>query len=165
VITFREYYIITEGTDVDNALTTLPKKEVNKERNASKYLDILQLALDTAGIVTTAIPPVEMGINATNAIISALRAAAEKTPNKRKKHLINAGINIISLIPGASLIKFLRLRKAPAVAKTVINLKRSVDTYSKARNAQSAYKLAKLTKKSLPKEVKRLVPSVSNPGR
>jgi hypothetical protein len=173
VITFREYYIISEGTDVvaDKTLTALPKREVkkktsvNKEPRVSRYLDILQLALDTAGIATIGVPAVESAINATNAIVSALRAASAKTPNKRKKHLINAGINVISIIPGAALIKFLRLRKAPAIAKTVINLKRAVDTTSRVRSAQSAYKLAKLAKKSLPKDVKQLVPSLPNPGR
>ena len=43
-------------------------------------------------------------------MISSLRAAAAKEPDERKKHLINAGISVISLIPFADIIKFIKLR-------------------------------------------------------
>jgi hypothetical protein len=49
--------------------------------------------------------------DATNTIISGLRAALSKEKDSRKKHLINMGISATSLIPFADVIKILKLRK------------------------------------------------------
>jgi hypothetical protein len=76
------------------------------QQNQSK-LDQLQAALDVAGFE----PTIGTGADATNTVISGLRAALAKEPDERKKHLLNAGISAISLIPFADVIKLVNIRK------------------------------------------------------
>jgi len=85
-----------------------------EEGAGSKALDILQLALDVAGIP----PSIGTPVNAANTAISLLRAASDKEKDEEKKHLIDAGLNAISMIPFGSVVKLVKLRalRKPAVA-------------------------------------------------
>ena len=90
--TFKEYYSASK-----------PSVELTRKHN---LLDTIQIALDVAGFE----PTIGTSADAINVMISSLRAAAAKEPDERKKHLINAGISVISLIPFADIIKFIKLR-------------------------------------------------------
>lgn len=81
-----------------------------QEQEKASVLDQIQAALDVAGFE----PTVGTAADTANTVISALRAAASKEPDARKKHLINAGISAISVIPFADVIKLLKLRKPAA---------------------------------------------------
>ena len=84
-----------------------------EEGAGSKSLDILQLALDVAGIP----PAIGTAVNGANTAISLLRAAYDKETDERKKHLIDAGLNAVSMVPFASVVKLVKLRalRKPAV--------------------------------------------------
>lgn len=90
--TFKEFY------SVPRLLTDQVKK--------SNLLDTIQIALDVAGFE----PTIGTSADAANVVISGLRAAVAKETDEKKKHLINAGISAISLIPFADLIKAIKLR-------------------------------------------------------
>jgi len=68
-------------------------------------IDKLQAALDVAGLE----PTIGTGADAVNTAISALRAIAAKEPDDRNKHIINAGISAISLIPFGDVAKMLKI--------------------------------------------------------
>ena len=86
-----------------------------------------QTALDVAGIE----PSVGTVADGANVVVSALRAALADEKDERKRHLINAGISAISLIPFADVIKLLKLRKTKPVAKLAIRGARSLKSYGK----------------------------------
>lgn len=85
-------------------------EQQEQEQTKASILDQVQSALDIAGFE----PTIGTGADAANTVISTLRAAASKESDTRKKHLINAGISAISLIPFADVIKLLKLRKSAA---------------------------------------------------
>ncbi len=89
-------------------------KQGMAEGVGNKALDALQLALDIAGIP----PAIGTAVNGANTAISLLRAAADKETDERKKHLIDAGLNAVSMIPFGSVVKLVKLRalRKPAVA-------------------------------------------------
>lgn len=92
-------------------------KTKNDEVIIEAAIDKLQGALDIAGVE----PTVGTIADAGNSVISLLRAALAKEKDQRKKHMINAGISAVSLIPGADLIKALKLKKlGKAPTKAVI---------------------------------------------
>jgi len=74
-----------------------------------KAIDTFQAALDIAGIAPD--PVIGTSADGINSMISLLRAKAAKTSDDRKKHLINAGISAISIIPMADIIKVLKLKQ------------------------------------------------------
>lgn len=79
------------------------------------WLDKLQLALDVIGFE----PTVGTAADASNAVISALRAgsaAARGEGNLAKQHTIDAGISAISMVPFGDVVKIFKLRKARRVA-------------------------------------------------
>lgn len=77
------------------------------EEGLSEALNKIQIALDIAGLE----PTIGTLADGSNAIISTLRAAVSKEKNIRKKHLINAGISALSVIPFGDILKILKLRK------------------------------------------------------
>jgi hypothetical protein len=93
-LSFKEYYFLTEN---------------------SNTVDKIQAALDVAGFE----PTIGTTADATNAVISGLRAALSKESDERKKHIINAGISAVSMIPFADVIKILKLRKFKPMASFV----------------------------------------------
>jgi len=79
------------------------------------WLDKLQLALDVIGFE----PTVGTAADASNAVISALRAgsaAARGEGNLAKQHTIDAGISAISMVPFGDVVKIFKLRKSRRVA-------------------------------------------------
>jgi len=107
-------------------------------------LDTIQAALDVAGIE----PTYGTAADATNTVISGLRAALSKEPDERKKHIINAGISAISMIPFADVIKLLKLRKAKPVAKLAVQGSRALKTYGKSQQA-TGQRFNPVTEKSI----------------
>ena len=81
----------------------------------SNAIDKLQGALDIIGFE----PTLGTAADATNTVISGLRAALAKEPDERKRHIINAGISAVSLLPFADVIKVLKLRKLGGLGRTV----------------------------------------------
>ena len=75
-------------------------------------LDTVQVALDVAGIE----PTVGTAADGTNAVISLLRAAAADERDSKKKHLINAGISAISMVPFADVVKIFKFKPARKLA-------------------------------------------------
>jgi hypothetical protein len=97
--------------DVDTIiLENLYNKILNRDEIISEdsqdLVNILQTALDIAGLE----PTIGTGADALNSIISGLRAASSKTSDEKNKHLINAGISAISMIPLGDVAKFLKYR-------------------------------------------------------
>jgi len=86
MITFDKFYMLSES---------------------NKLIDDVQVALDVAGLE----PTIGTAADAANGIISVLRASMAKTSDEKDKHLINAGISAVSLIPFADVIKLLKVRK------------------------------------------------------
>ena len=92
-------------------------KDQNDKIIIEAAIDKLQGALDIAGVE----PTVGTFADAGNSVISLLRAALAKEKDQKKKHMINAGISAVSLIPGADIIKALKLKKlGKAPTKAVI---------------------------------------------
>jgi len=158
VISFKAYYL-TEAQDIKQVVKKQPVR--NKDAKITKALNTLQLALDVAGIIPE--PFTEITANSVNTVISLLRAAAAKTPNKRKKHIINAGLSAIAIIPMAGVIKVLKLRKAPVLAKKAIQIGRAAKAAHELQGIRSGYKLAKVAQKSVP-VLKHVMPSVERPA-
>lgn len=114
----------------------------------NKFLDIVQTGLDIAGVE----PTIGTGADAANGIISVLRAASTKEPDQRKKHLFNAAISVISLIPGADLVKLLKARKATRpLAKAALAGAKTLRSYKKGRSIAG--------KAALPGQLKNFVSS------
>ena len=77
------------------------------EESFTKTLNVVQTALDVAGLE----PTIGAFADGSNAVISALRAALSKEKDERNKHLINAGISTLSIIPFADVLKIFKIRK------------------------------------------------------
>ena len=107
MVTFKEFYIAEASlrTTAPHVAQAAARAIPSREKE-SQALNALQGALDIAGIE----PTVGTLADGSNSLISLLRAAAANTSDNRNKHLINAGISAISLIPFADLIKFTKLR-------------------------------------------------------
>jgi hypothetical protein len=89
------------------------------QEKAEVALDTIGTALDAAGLVDPS------GIaDGTNAVIHTLRAAASKDPDFRKRHLFDALISAVSIIPFADLAKLLKARKMRGGAKAVVKYAR-----------------------------------------
>lgn len=93
-------------------------------------LNTIQNALDVAGLE----PTVGTFADGANSVISLLRAAAAKEPDQRKKHMINAGISSISMVPFGDVAKLLKFRKVPKTAvKGFIKGSRGIKNYAKVQ--------------------------------
>jgi hypothetical protein len=96
-------------------------------------IDKLQTALDIVGFE----PTVGTVADATNAVISGLRAALAKEKDLKKKHLINMGISATSLIPFADVIKILKLRKlGKKPTRLAISGARAIKSSAETKKAQ-----------------------------
>jgi hypothetical protein len=99
-------------------------------------LDKVQAALDIIGFD----PIVGTAADATNTVISSLRAALSEETDERKKHIINAGISAISMIPFADVIKVAKLHKVNhTVAKAAVKGARAVKDYGKTMKANNRF--------------------------
>lgn len=110
MITFKQYY------------------QVNEQIN----LDTIQSALDIAGLE----PTIGTGADIANTIISGLRAAFSKTSDERKKHILNAAISGVSILPFGDIMKLLKLRKSKKVSKLAIRGARGLKSMGKAKQAE-----------------------------
>ena len=109
------------------------------QSTGSKALNILQTALDVAGVEPTVGTAADVG----NGLISLLRAAATKEPDQRKKHLLNAAISAVSIIPGADVVKLLKVRKlTKPLAKGALAGAKALRTYKQGKAAAGKIKLA-----------------------
>ena len=111
-----------EPVGTDQSLGLKQNEEIGNKSGSS--LDKLQLALDVAGIE----PTIGTGADAINVIISLLRAAKDKEADDRNKHLIDAGISAISLVPFADVVKLVKLRK---LRRPAAKIARGIKTGSK----------------------------------
>lgn len=117
-LSFQDYYFLTEN---------------------STTVDKIQTALDVAGFE----PTLGTAADAANTIISGLRAALSKEPDERKKHIINAGISAISMIPFADVIKILKLRKFRPFAKLAVKGARNLKNTSKTMKLSDRFNTQK----------------------
>lgn len=102
-----------------------------EKEEKSSALDKLQTVLDVVGVE----PTVGTVADVSNILISTLRAFAEKEPDKKKKHLINGAISLVSVIPGADLVKLLKARKLRKLAVPVVrSAKKTAGIYKKTGN-------------------------------
>jgi hypothetical protein len=92
-----------------------------------KHLNDIQLALDIIGVEPTTGTVADI----INVLISSLRAAYSKENDQRKKHIINAAISAISIIPFADIVKLLKLKKTNK--KIAVSGARKVKDFSKSQ--------------------------------
>ena len=95
-------------------------------------LDTVQTALDIAGIE----PTVGTAADGANAVISLLRAAAAEEADSKKKHLINAGISAVSMVPFADIVKIFKFRPAKKLAVKGARAVKSAATTQKASGSR-----------------------------
>ena len=96
-----------KGDCLDKTEIQLDKPSDEDEERSATLLNTVQSALDVAGLE----PTVGTAADAANTIISSLRAAIAKEPDIRKKHLINAGISAVSMLPFGDIAKLAKARK------------------------------------------------------
>jgi uncharacterized protein with PIN domain len=113
----------------------LVKLALSEQQTAQKQttLDQIQAALDVIGFE----PSVGSVADMINTVISSFRAALTKEPNERKKHVINAGISAISLVPFADVLKLLKLRKS----KPAIQGAKAIKTYGKTQQNSNRFEV------------------------
>lgn len=115
-------YIVLNKGDTYNPGDVLDKTEIQLDKlhraeeeegsNLTKITNIIQTALDVIGLD----PTIGTAADATNAVISVLRAAIAKEPDARKKHLLNAAISLVSVMPLGDVAKLIKLRKGRKLA-------------------------------------------------
>ncbi len=111
------------------------REEYKDDEEKLGALDALQAGLDIAGFE----PTIGSFADGANAIIYAMRSAKSLLTgkwNQAKEHLLDAGISAVSLIPFADVIKILRLRKIPKLAKTGIKWARGLKSYAKTEKVK-----------------------------
>lgn len=144
------------GDILDKTEIQLSKLEEEEESKLSKLANMVQGALDIAGLE----PTIGTAADATNAVISTLRAAIAKEPDMRKKHLMNAGISAVSMIPFGDVAKLAKLRK---IRKPLTKGLKAVKGYAKKQKSPlkdrfgvtENYADGKVKGKSRPGRVKR----------
>lgn len=102
-------------------------EDLDTNSNKMTKLDKIQLMLDVIWFE----PTVGTVADVINSVISLARAALASESDMRKRHIINAGISTISIIPSADVIKLLKLRKSPKLAKAAIQWARVAKNYAK----------------------------------
>lgn len=99
-------------------------------------IDKVQTALDVAGLEPTA----GSIADGANSVISLLRSAMAKEPDDRKKHLMNAGISAVSLIPFADFVKLLKARKvSKPLVKGAVKASRGVKGYASKQKMSNRF--------------------------
>jgi len=95
-----------------------------KYKNSDDVIDAIQYALDVVGLE----PSIGSVADATNVVISLLRTALSKEKDEAKKHLLNAAISAVSIIPFGDLAKLIKLR---LIRKPAVKLLKFVKKYLK----------------------------------
>lgn len=124
---YQQPVAITEKSLINTLQDDSPE---NREK--MKAIDKLQLALDLAWFE----PTYGTIADIVNIVISSFRAILATEKDERKRHIINAGISAISIIPFADVIKVLKLRKSPKLAKAAIKWARVTKNYAKRQKLQ-----------------------------
>ena len=128
------YMVVNKGDNylpgdiLDKTEIQLDKLEEEEEGKLTRFANMVQGALDIAGLE----PTIGTAADATNAIISTLRAAIAKEPNMRKKHMMNAGISAVSMLPFADVAKLAKLR---AIRKPLTKGLKAVKGYAKKQKS------------------------------
>lgn len=134
-------HVVTENINILNAALDIIEEGFmdTVKAAAPKALDLLQSALDIAGVE----PTIGTGADAANGIISLLRAAFSKESDQRKKYLLNAAISAVSMIPGADLVKLLKARKSTRpLAKGALAGAKALRAYKQGRATAGKVNLA-----------------------
>lgn len=111
------------------------KEQYQDDEEKLGAIDALQAALDIVWFE----PTFGSLADGANALIYSLRWAKSLLTGKgkqAKEHMLDAGISAISLIPFADVIKILRLRKVPKLAKAGISWARKTKHYGKKKKIQ-----------------------------
>ena len=128
------YMVVNKGDNylpgdiLDKTEIQLDKLEEEEESKLTRFANMVQGALDIAGLE----PTIGTAADATNAIISTLRAAIAKEPNMRKKHMMNAGISAVSMLPFADVAKLAKLR---SIRKPLTKGLKAVKGYAKKQKS------------------------------
>jgi len=128
------YMVVNKGDNylpgdiLDKTEIQLDKLEEEEEGKLTRFANMVQGALDIAGLE----PTIGTAADATNAIISTLRAAIAKEPNMRKKHMMNAGISAVSMLPFADVAKLAKLR---SIRKPLTKGLKAVKGYAKKQKS------------------------------
>jgi GH24 family phage-related lysozyme (muramidase) len=113
----------------------------SKYKNFNDVIDGIQYALDIAGLE----PTFGTAADATNVVISLLRAALAKEKNESKKHLLNSAISAVSIIPFGDLAKLIKIR---LIRKPAVKLLKFAKKYLNSKTPSYSEKLfEKWTKK------------------
>lgn len=113
------------------------KSEYQWDEKKISALTALQAGLDIAGLE----PTIGAFADGANALIYSLRAAKSALTGEgkqAKEHLIDGAISAISLIPFADVIKLVKLRKVPKLAKAGIKWARHLKAYAKTKKTARA---------------------------
>jgi hypothetical protein len=130
--------IVEEGI-MGTAKSGMQAAKSGIQSTGTKALNLLQAALDVAGVEPTVGTAADVG----NGLISLLRSAATKEPDQRKKHLLNAAISAVSIIPGADVVKLLKARKlTKPLAKGALAGAKALRTYKQGKAAAGKIALA-----------------------
>lgn len=116
-MTYKNFYNHLEKHDVENIFELNQRRQrlLNESvvlemkydpETVNKAVDGIQLALDLVGLE----PTFGTAADASNAVISLLRAALAKETDDKKKHLLNAAISSVSMIPFGDFAKLIKLR-------------------------------------------------------
>ncbi len=130
---------IVEENIADTTKSDIQSAKPSAQSTGNKALNIIQTALDVVGVEPTWGTAADVG----NGLISLLRAAATKEPDQRKKHLLNAAISAVSIIPGADVVKLLKARKlTKPLAKGALAGAKALRTYKQGKATAGKIKLA-----------------------
>lgn len=136
-------YIIKENIVILNAALDIVEEQMGPSKmqtKSSEALDTIQTALDVAGIEPTIGTAADIG----NGLISLFRAAMAKESDQRKKHLLNAAISAVSVIPGGDIAKALKAHKITRpLAKVAIKGAKLARNFRQGRAKAGAAELAR----------------------
>ena len=110
--------------DKDKVLQILSQLEEQVQEENSNLLNIIQTALDVAGLE----PTIGTVADGANTLISGLRAATAKEPDEKKKHIINMGISAVSMLPFGDVAKLVKIR---SLRKPVTTGLKAIKSYTK----------------------------------
>ncbi len=117
----------TPVVEAEKSLVNNLSEDSPENKEKMKAIDAFQLALDVAWFE----PTYGTIADIINVCISTFRSILATESDERKRHIINAGISAISIIPFADVIKLLKLRKTPKLAKAAIKWARVAKNYAK----------------------------------
>lgn len=116
--------------DKDKVLQILSQLEEQVQEKNSDLLNIIQTALDVAGLE----PTIGTVADGANTLISGLRAATTKEPDEKRKHIINMGISAVSMLPFGDVAKLVKMR---SLRKPVTTGLKAIKGYTKDQKLPS----------------------------